>query len=84
MHSREDVTLVTQHVDRLHQHALLPSLGSPEDGILDLHGNLLRSRCSPCDWVLGVCDESEPSDPGPLPRCPTCAELIRPDVVWFR
>ena len=58
MRSREDVPLVTQSVDGLHQRALLPSLGSPEDQILELHGNLLRSRCSACECVLGVCDES--------------------------
>jgi NAD-dependent deacetylase len=65
-------TLVTQNVDGLHQRA-----GS--ETVLELHGNILRSKCS---WEgvtveLQDCDESVP------PRCPHCGAFLRPDVVWF-
>lgn len=64
--------LVTQNVDDLHERA-----GSRK--LLHMHGELLRARCSLCDWadrwtgdLLGV-------------ACPACGRLpaLRPDVVWF-
>ena len=64
-------TLVTQNVDGLHQRA-----GSRD--VIELHGNILRTRCS----VEGVeVDEHEES--GSPPVCPSCGAPLRPDVVWF-
>ena len=64
-------TLVTQNVDGLHQRA-----GS--ENVVELHGNILRTRCS---W------EGEPVEPGETeaapPPCPNCGAPLRPDVVWF-
>ena len=65
-------TLVTQNVDGLHRMA-----GSP--GVIELHGNIQRVRCSVCgefadDWI---------DDPVSVPRCPLCGGLLRPHVVWF-
>ena len=64
-------TLVTQNLDGLHQRA-----GSA--GVGELHGNILRSRCSRENVVV-----DEPA-PGPSPPpCPRCGAPLRPDVVWF-
>ena len=66
--------IVTQNVDGLHQRA-----GSRD--VIEIHGNILRSRClSDC----GVAYE-RPQDlpPGEPPRCPGCGSWLRPDVVWF-
>ena len=65
-------TLITQNIDGLHQAA-----GSRH--VLELHGRLSRVRCTACDYLADRPGESLPD----LPRCPTCGELLRPDVVWF-
>lgn len=65
-------TLITQNVDGLHQAA-----GSRN--VLEIHGALRRVRCSGCDVVVDRGTEALPD----LPRCSTCGELLRPDVVWF-
>ena len=63
--------LVTQNVDGLHQRA-----GSA--GVIELHGNILRSRCSREGTLV-----ADPA-PGPSPPpCPRCGAPLRPDVVWF-
>ena len=67
-----EFTLITQNVDGLHQRA-----GSRD--VVELHGNILRSRCS----REGVIVEPEDSDDSVPPRCPRCGALLRPDVVWF-
>ena len=64
-------TLVTQNVDGLHQRA-----GSWR--VIELHGNIMRSRCSE-EGVIVRGYESEETPP----RCPRCGEFLRPDVVWF-
>lgn len=66
-----DFTLVTQNVDGLHGRA-----GS--ENVIELHGNILRSRCS----REGV--SVEPEERGAVPgACPNCGAPLRPDVVWF-
>ena len=67
----EHFTLITQNVDSLHREA-----GSTN--IVELHGNLTRTRCFDCraqaeKWS----DEEIP------PRCEKCGGRLRPDVVWF-
>lgn len=63
-------TLITQNVDGLHS-----SAGSRN--IIELHGNIWRSRCTEgCGTVpLPVINEIPP-------RC-RCGALLRPDVIWF-
>ena len=65
-------TLITQNVDGLHQLA-----GSTE--VVELHGNLLRSKCSRENIVV---DQRAATGETP-PRCPRCGAYLRPDVVWF-
>jgi NAD-dependent deacetylase len=65
-------TLITQNVDGLHQLA-----GSTD--VIELHGNLMRSKCSREDIVI-----DQPAAAGEVPpRCPRCGAYLRPDVVWF-
>ncbi len=67
-----EFTLVTQNVDGLHAQA-----GSRN--IIELHGNIMRSRCHDCGSPAG---EAALDEDGQLPAC-GCGGLIRPDVVWF-
>ena len=66
-----EFTLITQNVDGLHQRA-----GSGE--VIELHGNILRSKCS----VEGIAVEAYEEAEKP-PCCPSCGAPLRPDVVWF-
>lgn len=68
-----DFTLVTQNVDNLHRRA-----GSQR--VLELHGNIERSYCIDCGTFAG---EVKVNEVQRVPRCDSCAGLIRPAVVWF-
>ena len=65
------LTLVTQNVDGLHRRA-----GSK--GVLELHGDLTRSRCEACGHL-----DTLKADFAPPPSCSVCASRARPNVVWF-
>jgi NAD-dependent deacetylase len=67
-----DFILVTQNVDGLHARA-----GSRN--VVELHGNILRSKCS----LEGEVTEPEEYDGTVPPQCPRCGAFLRPDVVWF-
>jgi NAD-dependent protein deacetylase/lipoamidase len=67
-----EVTLVTQNVDGLHALA-----GSRN--LLEIHGNLWRTRCCSCRDVR---EDRRVPLPALPPRC-SCEGLLRPDVVWF-
>jgi len=64
--------LITQNVDGLHLKA-----GSP--GVVELHGNIQRVKCSSCGRQAQSWDDSGED----VPRCDFCGNLLRPDVVWF-
>jgi NAD-dependent deacetylase len=66
------LTLITQNIDGFHQLA-----GST--GVIELHGNLLRTKCSREAVVI---DQWTAANETP-PRCPRCGAYLRPDVVWF-
>lgn len=70
----ERFLLVTQNVDGLHARA-----GSRR--LEELHGSLWRTRCSRCE-LAPFADDRHPVQP-PLPECPRCGGLLRPDIVWF-
>ena len=68
----DDLLLVTQNVDDLHERA-----GS--ERLLHMHGRLRSAWCTACDarhdWSGTLVDQ---------PPCPGCgARRLRPDVVWF-
>src|SRR2546428_6289941 len=66
-----DALVVTQNVDGLHARA-----GSRN--IIELHGNLFRTRCVR-ERTTQPAEEPFAEIP---PRC-ECGALLRPDVVWF-
>jgi NAD-dependent deacetylase len=66
-----NVIVLTQNIDGLHQRA-----GSSK--VLELHGSIIKIKCTVCDYKDEVLTEF--SDMPPL--C-TCGNILRPDVVWF-
>ena len=64
--------LMTQNVDGLHRRA-----GS--QNVIELHGNIRRSKCS----REGVVAEPHKDDTNVPPSCQRCGSPLRPDVVWF-
>lgn len=68
----DDLYLVTQNVDDLHERA-----GSPQ--VHHMHGRLAAAWCLACDA------RHEWTEPlGDRPPCPDCqSPSLRPDVVWF-
>jgi NAD-dependent deacetylase len=70
----ERFLLVTQNVDALH-----PRAGSRR--LLEIHGNLFRTRCSSCNRLPFDDHRQYLAE---LPRCDVCKDaLLRPDIVWF-
>ena len=68
----DDLLVVTQNVDDLHDRA-----GSRN--LVHMHGELRRAMCLACGarpaWDGDLADR---------PACPVCGErMLRPDVVWF-
>lgn len=81
-------TLVTQNVDLLHEAA-------GESGLIKVHGTCDRVRCVTVGCVWGPPTGSLPMSgvdfsalrahrrDQDVPRCPACAQLVRPHVLWF-
>lgn len=67
------VTIITQNIDGLHIEA-----GSTD--VVEFHGSILRNTCLKCgqQYPLKTILDSDP-----LPICPKCGGLIKPDVVLF-
>lgn len=66
--------IVTQNVDGLHVRA-----GSAR--VLELHGNLMRTKClAECGVRIEGLEGLPAGEP---PACPACGDRLRPDVVWF-
>ena len=64
--------LITQNVDGLHSNA-------GNKNIVELHGNIMRNKCSNCDNVSSEIN-LELTVP---PECSKCGKLMRPDVILF-
>jgi NAD-dependent deacetylase len=67
----DELTLVTQNIDGLHQRA-----GSRN--VVELHGNIWRARCTVCRLAHEIPVDGE--RPG---ACGECGNAMRPDVVLF-
>ena len=68
----DDLLVVTQNVDDLHERA-------GGRNLMHMHGELRRALCTTCgerpEWDRDLIDR---------PACPLCsARTLRPDVVWF-
>lgn len=69
----EDLTLVTQNIDDLHERA-----GSRR--VVHMHGELLKARCGACETVVAW-----RAALGREAACAACGRIgrMRPHVVWF-
>jgi len=65
------VSVLTQNIDGLHQKA-----GSTE--VLELHGSIIKIKCSVCDYKEEIISEFSE-----IPPICKCGNILRPDVVWF-
>ena len=65
------VTVLTQNIDGLHQKA-----GSKE--VLELHGSIVKIKCSVCDFQSEIEEEFDK-----IPPICKCSNILRPNVVWF-
>ncbi|NQV39965.1 MAG: NAD-dependent deacylase [Nitrosopumilus sp.] len=65
------VTVLTQNIDGLHQKS-----GSSK--VLELHGNIVKIKCSVCNYKEEILTEISN-----LPPLCKCENILRPDVVWF-
>ena len=65
--------VVTQNIDRLHERA-----GSRN--VVEVHGSIRTSSCLDCGTVVPL---DEVIALLPLPSCPTCGRVLKPDVVMF-
>ena len=66
-------TLVTQNVDGLHTRA-----GSKD--VIEVHGNINRSRCETCEKRFQMSTNEIPHKPE---SCNECGGRLRPDVILF-
>ena len=66
-----DVVVLTQNIDNLHQR-------SGSTNVLELHGSIIRIKCTVCNFS----DNKTQSFESLPPKC-TCGNILRPDVVWF-
>lgn len=66
--------LATQNVDGLHTAA-----GS--ERVVEMHGAIMRSRCSRCDREPFA--DTTAYKPKVAPMCGRCKALLRPDITWF-
>ena len=80
MRRHQDVTLVTQNVDGLHERAA-DDVGSPDP--IRLHGSVFRVRCTRCHTESTHREPVDATSEDTLPRCDACTGLLRPAVVWF-
>lgn len=69
--AKADVRIVTQNMDGLHQKA-----GSRH--VLELNGNLGRLLCRHCEQRF---DAHRLGDVMGVPECPTCGDILKPDIV---
>jgi NAD-dependent deacetylase len=67
----KDVIVLTQNIDGLHQR-------SGSRNVLELHGSIIRIKCTVCDFKDNITTDFEELPP----KC-KCGNILRPDVVWF-
>src|SRR5258705_8085572 len=65
--------VITQNIDRLHERA-----GSR--ALVEVHGSIRTSSCLDCGTVVSF---AEVTTLLPVPACPSCGRVLKPDVVMF-
>ena len=71
MEEFKDIVVLTQNIDGLHQR-------SGSTNVLELHGSIIRIKCTVCDFIDNITENFESLPP----KC-KCGSMLRPDVVWF-
>jgi len=71
MEKFKDVVVLTQNIDGLHQR-------SGSTNVLELHGSIIRIKCTVCNFSDNITENFELLPP----KC-ECGNMLRPDVVWF-
>ncbi len=65
--------IITQNIDNLHQEA-----GSKV--VYEFHGNSQKLLCTKCGTKFSL---SEVNIDEPIPRCPKCGGILKPDFIFF-
>jgi NAD-dependent deacetylase len=65
--------VITQNIDRLHERA-----GSR--ALVEVHGSIRTSSCLDCGTVVPFAEVVQLL---PVPHCPNCGRVLKPDVVMF-
>ena len=68
--SHDNVIVVTQNIDGMHQRA-------GTDNVIELHGSLWRLRCDNCDIAIDDIGATFANK-----KC-KCGNYLRPDITWF-
>ena len=68
--------VVTQNIDGLHQQA-----GSRD--VIEVHGSIRAAVCPACRRRVPLADVVATLETAPAPPCPSCGEILKPDVVMF-
>lgn len=70
-------TIITQNIDGLHQKA-----GSKN--VVEVHGTFETMTCVECYTKVSSRPYIQPYlEQGTIPRCPSCAGILKPDVILF-
>jgi len=73
----EELLLVTQNVDDLHERARFKDWCLSEGQVVHIHGKIFVTRCTSCSF------ETVDRDSSVGGRCSRCNACLRPGVVWF-
>jgi NAD-dependent deacetylase len=68
--------VVTQNIDGLHERA-----GSRE--VVEVHGSIRSASCLQCGTRVELEEVIAALRDAPLPACPQCGAVLKPDVVMF-
>jgi NAD-dependent deacetylase len=68
--------VVTQNIDGLHERA-----GSRE--VIEVHGSIRTASCLACGENVPLGEVVAALQGSPAPGCPSCGEILKPDVVMF-
>ncbi len=76
--------VITQNIDALHQAALAPLGISPEERIIELHGNTRHARCLDCGAPAGIAEiRAYFETHGQPPDCAACGGIVKTATISF-
>ncbi len=71
--------IITQNVDGLHQKS-----GTPEESVIELHGNAGYATCLACDERYELADIRKPFlEKGIIPYCHSCGGIVKTATISF-